>query len=218
VAAASGVAFVVLTAATAAVAPPAPESDAAVGTIRDYLVGHAGGLAVSTALMGVATMAVVGFFAMVHGRLRRATGPHAESVATAFLIAATVTVAATLLGLVTQAALVHQIAPAADDSTLGAFYALWDRVFHTFPATGMALALLVSATGLRTKALPGWVCVLALGTAALMLVDVVEDLSTTGTNLGPLGLVAFGLANVWIVCVSVVAWRQRQPVDASGSR
>ena len=207
VAAACGVAFVVLTAATAAAAPPAPESDAGVTAIRDHLVDNAGGIAVSTALMGVGTMVVVGFFALVHGRLRRAGGRNADLVATAFLIAATVVVAATLLGLVIQAALVHQIAPSTDDSTLNAFYALWDRVFHTAPVMGMASALLLSATGLRTKALPAWVCVLALGTAALMLVDIVEDLSSTGTNLGPLGIVAFGLANVWIVCVSVVAWR-----------
>ena len=43
--------------------------------------------------------------------------------------------------------------------------------------------------------------------AALIVVDVLEDLLTTGTNLGPLGLVALGLANVWIVGVSIGTWR-----------
>jgi hypothetical protein len=204
VAAACGIAFTVLAAATAAVAPPPPESDASVAAIRDHLVGHAGGLAAGTALMGIATMAVVGFFALVHRRLR-----DNATAAAAFLIAGTVVVASTLIGLVIQAALVHQIAPAADDFTLLAVYALWDRVFHTAPAAGMAVALLVSATGLRTRALPRWLCVLALVACALMLVDVVEDLASTGSNLGPLGIVAFGLANVWIVGVSVTAWRNR---------
>lgn len=210
-----GVAFTVLTAATAALVPPAPESDVPVAEIRDYLVGNANGLAVSTALMGIATMAVVGFFALVHGRLR-AAGRDADWVPAAFLVAGGVVVTATLIGLVIQAALVHQIAPTADDRLLAAFYALWDRVFHTVPPMGMAVALLTAAvTGLRRRALPRWTCLVALATSALMLVDIIEDLATTGTNLGPLGLVAFGLANLWIVGVCVAAWRQPTTVTSA---
>ena len=60
-----------------------------------------------------------------------------------------------MIGVVIQAALVHQIAPTADDSTLGAFYALWDRVFHTAPPMGMAAALsIASLVGLHRKAFP----------------------------------------------------------------
>lgn len=146
--AACGVVFTALTAVTLAVLPPPPESNVRVGEIRDYLLGHVGALRVSTALMGIATMAVVGFFAPVHARLRR-TG--ADVAAAAFLLGAAVVVAATLLGLVIQAALVHQIAPRADDSTLGTAYALWDRVYHTAGSSGMAVALLASATCLRTS-------------------------------------------------------------------
>ena len=98
--------------------------------VRDYLNGHAYGLAVSTVLMGLGTMVVVGFFALVHGRLR-AVSRDRELIPAAFLVAGSVVVTATLIGLVIQAALVHQVAPTADDSTLAAFYALWDRVFHT---------------------------------------------------------------------------------------
>jgi hypothetical protein len=203
-----GVAFTVLMVAAAAVVPPPPESEVPVAEVRDYLVGNAGRLAVSTALMGFGTMAVVGFFALVHGRLR-AAGRDGEMAPAAFLVADSVVVTATLIGLVIQAALVHPVAPTAEDSALAAFYALWDRVFHTAPAMGMAVALLAaSVTGLRRRALPRWTCLLALATSALLLVDIVEDLATTGTNLGPLGLIAVGLANVWIVGVCVAAWRQ----------
>ena len=215
--AACGVAFTVLMATAGFVVPPAPESDVAVGKVRDYLVSHAGGLAVSTALMGVAAMAVIGFFALVHGRLR-AAGRDGEVAPAAFLVAGGVAVTATLVGLVVQAALVHQIAPTADESTLAAFYALWDRVYHTVPPMGMAVALVTaSVSGLRSRVLPRWTCLVALPTSALLLVDIIEDLTTTGTNLGPLGLVGFGLVNVWIVGVSVAAWRQPAAVTGAGA-
>ncbi len=207
-----GVGFTVLTVASGVVVPPAPESNVPVAEVRDYLVGHADGLAVSTALMGVATMVVMGFFALVYGRLGAASRDRASRdqgwVPAVFLVASGVVVTATLIGVLIQAALVHQIAPVADDSTLTAFYALWDRVFHTAPAMGMAVALLAAAVGgLRLRALPRWTAVLGLVTSALMLVDIVEDLVSTGTNLGPLGLIAVGLATVWIVGVSIAAWR-----------
>lgn len=210
-----GVAFTVLTVAAAVIVPAPPESDVPVTEVREYLVGHADGLAVSTALMGFGTMAVIGFFALVHGRLR-AAGRGGELVPAAFLVAGSVVVTATLIGLVIQAALVHQVAPTADDSTLAAFYALWDRVFHTAPAMGMAVALLAASVGgLRRRALPRWTWPAALATSALLLVDITEDLATTGTNLGPLGLVAVGLASVWIVGVCVAAWRQPTAVTSA---
>jgi hypothetical protein len=64
----------------------------------------------------------------------------------------------------------------------------------------MAVALLAaSVTGLRRRVLAQWVCLAGRAAGALMAIDIVEDLVTTGTNLGSLGPVAFGLANVWIV-------------------
>jgi hypothetical protein len=51
--------------------------------------------------------------------------------------------------------------------------------------------------------------VTALLAAALTVIDVVEDLSSTGSNLGPLGLVAFALSNVWIVATSVRVLTER---------
>jgi hypothetical protein len=134
-------------------------------------------------------------------------------VLAAFLVAGGAAVASTLIGVVIQAALVHQAAPKADDLTLIAFYALSDLVFHTAPAMGMAVALLTaSVTGLGRRALPRWTCPVALAASGLMLVDIIEDLATSGTNLGPLGIVAFSLANVWIIGVSVTAWRHPAPL------
>ena len=122
----------------------------------------------------------------------------------AFVVAASVVVSTTILGVVLQAVLVQQIAPAGDDSTLSAAYAVWDRVFHTAPAMGMVVVLISAVAGTRRgNAYPTWLTGTALLAAALTVIDVAEDLSTTGTNLGPLGLVAFALSNLWIVATSV---------------
>jgi len=96
------------------------------------------------------------------------------------------------------------VAPVADDPTLLSFYGVWDRVFHTAPMMGMAVAPL-SAAGVawRTGALPRWTSGLALLTAAVMLVDLTEDLATDCTHLGPLGPIGFGLACGWIIAISV---------------
>ena len=63
--------------------------------------------------------------------------------------------------------------------------------------------------------MPRWTCLVALASSALLLIDITEELATTGTNLGPLGLVAVGLACVWIVGVCVAVWRQPAAATAA---
>ena len=203
VGAACGIAFTALAVTSAVMVPPPPESDAGVSAVRDYLVTQKGRLSISTAVMGFAAMAVIGFFGLVARRLGRETeGSGTER--NAVIVAASIVTSATILGVVLQAALVQQIAPVADDSTLSASYAVWDRVFHTAPAMGMAVVLISATLGVIGRAAqPTWLTVTALLAAALTVIDVAEDLATTGTNLGPLGLVAFALSNVWIVSTSI---------------
>src|SRR5690349_13010573 len=111
--AATGMAFAALAVASAVVVPSAPGVDAGAGEIRTYLVSHERGLAVSTVLMALAAVAVIGFFAVVHRRLRAAEA--AESwLPGAFLAAGTIVVACALLGVVLEAILVHHVAPSAD--------------------------------------------------------------------------------------------------------
>jgi hypothetical protein len=43
--------------------------------------------------------------------------------------------------------------------------------------------------------------------AALTLVDNASDLATSGTSLGPLGLIAFAAVNVWILGTSIAGIR-----------
>ena len=110
-----GVVFTALAVTSAVVVPSPPESDAAVATVRDHFLSHEGGLSISTAVMGFAVMAVIGFFGLASRRVgeEAAGGGLARS---AFVVAASVVVSTTILGVVLQAALVQQIAPAGDDS------------------------------------------------------------------------------------------------------
>ena len=204
-----GIAFTALAVTSVVVVPPPPESDVAVATVRDYLLSHQGGLSISTAVMGFAAMVVIGFFGLASRRVGEKAGDGGVA-RSAFVVAATVVVSMTMLGVVLQAALVQQIAPAADDSTLSALYAVWDRVFHTAPAMGMAVVLISAVAGRRqSRTYPAWLTVTALLAAVLTVIDVAEDLSSTGSNLGPLGLIAFALSNVWIVATSVRVLTER---------
>lgn len=143
---------------------------------------------------------MLGFFGVVHRRFT-SVGEASEAVRGVFLLGAAVAVICTLLGAVTQAALVHQIAP------------LGDRVFHTAPTLGMAVALLAASVVGLHRALPRWISILGVLTAALITIDGVEDLATSGTHLGQLGLAAVGLAILWIVAVSVHTLRHVGALD-----
>lgn len=155
---------------------------------------------------------MLGFFGVVHRRFT-SVGEASEAVRGVFLLGAAVAVICTLLGAVTQAALVHQIAPLGDAEMSAAFYALWDRVFHTAPTLGMAVALLAASVVGLHRALPRWISILGVLTAALITIDGVEDLATSGTHLGQLGLAAVGLAILWIVAVSVHTLRHVGALD-----
>jgi hypothetical protein len=208
--AACGIAFTALGVAAVAVVPQSPEYNVEATVIRNYLTTHQRGLGVSTALMGLAALAVIGFFAAVHRRLRAADqeGP----LPTTFLIAGSAVATSLILAVVLQAALAQRIAPLADDSTLQAFYALWGLVFHTAPSMGMAVMLLCAAAAIfKSAAYPRWLASIGLLAATMIAVDDTSDLATAGTSLGPLGIVAFILVNVWIVGTSIALLRRRAP-------
>src|SRR5215210_7884387 len=105
-----------------------------------------------------------------------------------------------VVAVVLEAALAQRVGPSADDSTVTALYGVWMLVFHAAPSMTMVVALLSAAAGIaRWRAFPGWLGVTAMLAAALTLVDSASDLGTAGTSLGPLGIVAFAIVNVWIV-------------------
>jgi hypothetical protein len=202
-----GLAFVALAAASSALAGTPPDFTAGPATIRSYLTSHTDRLGASTALFGLATLAVIGFFALVHRRLRIAEREDGV-LSTAFVLASAIVVVAAALATVIQAALFQHIGATADDSTLRAIFVIWMLVFHTAPSMGMSVALVCAAIAtVRLGAFPRWLAVLAVVSAALSLVDDTADLTTSGTSLGPLGLVGFVLALAWIAGTScVVLW------------
>jgi hypothetical protein len=207
--AACGLAFVALASASAALAGTPPDSDAGPTTIRSYLTSNTDRLGASTALFGLATLAIIGFFALVHRRIRVAEKEDGVLSAAFGLASATVVVAA-VLATVIQAALVQHISATGDGSTLQSAYVIWMLVFHTAPSMGMAVALVCAAiAAVRFSAFPRWLAVLALASAGLSMVDDAADLTTSGSSLGPLGLVAFVLALTWIVGTSCVVLLRR---------
>jgi hypothetical protein len=215
VGAATGIAFAALAVASTVVVPSAPDVDAGAGEIRSYLVSHQHALGVSTVLMAFAGVAIIGFFAAVHGRLR--SGERSGSwLPGAFGVAGTIVAGAALLGAVFEAVLVQQVAPGADDSTLRAFYVTWLFVSHGGPSLAMTPALVVAAVvTLRSGAFARWLAIPALASAALALVSDVADLASSGGSSDALGLTAFGLVLIWIVATSVVMLAARRVAPAS---
>jgi hypothetical protein len=75
-----------------------------------------------------------------------------------------------------------------------------------------------------TSRFPSWLAVVATLAATLTLIDNASDLATAGTSLGPLGITAFGVVNVWIVGTALNGLRRRvsirphaQASDATGA-
>jgi hypothetical protein len=203
--AASGVAFTVLAVAAAVIAPTPPEADASGSTITRYLTSNTDRLAGSTALFALAALAIIGFFAFVHRRLRLRC-QDGGLLAGAFLIAGAAVVFSALLAAVLEAALVQHIAPAADEPTLGAAYVVWMLVFHTATSIAMSAALVCAAIAIvRWSAFPRWLAAFAALAATLSLIDDASDLTSSGTSLGPLGPLAFALVMVWILGASIAA-------------
>jgi hypothetical protein len=213
VVAACGLAFTVLMALSVAVVPSPPEYDAGATAIRAYLTIHADALGISTALTGAAALVLMAFFGFVHGRLRGAERDGGPISAT-FMVAAAAVTSSMLIAVVLEAALAQRIAPRADPSTLQALYAVWLIVFHTAVSMATVVALLSVAAGIvRWQIFPAWLAAAALLAATLTLIDNASDLATAGTGLGPLGVIAFAVVNVWIVGTSISALRGKTSND-----
>lgn len=209
VAASCGIAFTALMVAASSVVPTAPEYDAGVATIRDYLIKHQAQLGVSTALTGAASLVLIGFLGFVSQRLHAADLDGTPLAAT-FQLAAAAVVASLIFATILEAALVQRIGATADDSTLRACYAVWLLAFHTAPSMAMVVALLTAAVAtVRWHTFPSWLAATATLAATLTLIDNVSDLATRGTSLGPLGLIAFATVIVWILGTSVAGIRSR---------
>lgn len=211
---ACGLAFTALAVASAAVVPAPPETDAATSKIREYLGEHHDALGVSTALMALAALAIMAFLAYVYRQLRGDERHRDSLLPVGFLVASAAVSTTVISSVILEAVLVQHVASIPHDDTVKGFYALWDLAFHTAPAMAMAAALLfASAASAKSHTFPRWLTGVAVLASALVLVDVVEDLTSSGTNLGPLGLLGFGLVNVWIVGVAVTALAHRRERD-----
>jgi hypothetical protein len=209
VAASCGVAFTAFMVAAASLVPTAPEYDSGPAAIRDYLTKHHAELGLSTVLTGAATLFLISFFGFVIRRLEDAD-PEGGTLPATFQLAAAAVATSLLFATILEAALAQRIGARADDPTLQALYAVWLLAFHTAPSMATIVALLVTAIAIvRWHVFPSWLAVAATLAAALTLLDNVSDLATSGTSLGPLGLIAFATVNVWILGIALTGIRAR---------
>lgn len=209
VAASCGVAFTALMVAAASIVPTAPEYDSGPAAIRDYLTKHHAALGLSTVLTGAAALCLMGFFGFVSRRLRDGS-PDRDPLPATFQLAAAAVVTSLLFATILEAALAQRVTTTADDSTLQTLYAVWLLAFHTAPSMAMIVALVATTIATtRWRLFPSWLAVAATLAAALTLIDNVSDLATSGTTLGPLGLIAFATVNVWIIGTALTGIRAR---------
>ncbi len=209
VAASCGVAFTVLMVAAASVVPTAPQYNSGPAAIRDYLTKHHAELGLSTVLTGAAALFLISFFGFVSRHLQDADREGGTLPAT-FQLAAAAVATSLLFATILEAALAQRIGATADDSTLQALYAVWLLAFHTAPSMAMTVALLCAAIAIvRWHLFPSWLALAATLAAALSLIDNVSDLATSGTRLGPLGLIAFATVNIWIIGTALTGIRAR---------
>jgi hypothetical protein len=217
--AAGGMGFTVCAVISTAVVPQAPAFDAPASEIRAYVAGHRGGLAAAAVLSCVGAVLFMLFVAMVSHRMGEAEGAPGF-LASAFLIAGTVTAAMGLLGGLLQSALLRRIEPAVDDSTLKAFHGLAQLVFFDGPSLPMAVALgAAAAAALRFGALPRATAWLAIGAAILGVSDVPWAIGARTDPLAAVSFVGFLLMNLWLLWISVATLRQRgRPRVAASQR
>jgi hypothetical protein len=211
-AACCGVAFTAFMVAAASVVPTPPEYNAGSATIRDYLTTHHTELGLSTVLTAAAALSLMPFFGFVCRRLQDADRD-GGALPAAFQLAAAAVATSLLFAAILEAALGQRIGQRADDSTVQALYAVWLLAFHTAPSMAMIVALLCAAIAIaRWHLFPSWLAVAATLAAALTLVDDVSDLATSGTRLGPLGVIAFATVNVWIIGTALTGIRARTSI------
>lgn len=202
-----GVVFTALIAAAASVVPTAPEYDSGPTAIRDYLTHHHAALGLITVLTGGAALCLMALFGFVSRRLGDGD-PGGDPLPATFQLAVAAVATSLLFATILEAVLVQRVTTTADDSTLQTLYAVWLLAFHTAPSMAMIVALLATAiaTG-RRHVFPPWLAGAAVLAATLTLIDNILDLTTNGTSLEPLGLIAFASVNVWILGTALTGIR-----------
>jgi len=189
-AAATGIVFVILQAATGPLMGDSPDFDAGAGEIREYLVDDGGTILLATTLNALSAFFFIWFLGSLRSVLRVAEGGAGRLSATAFG-AGLVTIALAVGASVPITAFAWEdTAAVAEDGLLRVAWNLNFLAFTPLGATGAAFILAVTVLIFRTRLFPAWVGWFGLLSGVVQLVGVFGMVADDYDS--PLGLFSFG--------------------------
>jgi hypothetical protein len=204
VAAATGIAFVVLGIIALVIVPQAPQLDASAEEVTDYFVDRSGGIQAQTYLFAVAGLFFLWFLGSVRSHLRRAERGTGR-LSAIFFAGGIATFAAFGTGSGISAALAAGIAEEGGPAVTNAFFEFGSQVFAGVSFPVIVLSLAASIAIIRTRALPEWLGWLG-GVVALTGVIGTIALFVESGFFGPGGgftYIAFGLFFLWFLLLSI---------------
>ena len=222
VAAATGIAFVVLGIIALVVVPQSPQPDASSAEVAAYFTDNRSGILAQTYLFAVAGIFFLWFLGSLRSQLRRAEGGTGRLSAVAFA-GGIATFAAFGTGSGISAALAAGIAPQGDFAVSNAFFELGSQVFSGVSFPVIVLSLAASIAILRYRAFPDWLGWLGLAVTLTGIIGSFALFADSGFFApgGGFSYVAFGLFFVWFLLLSVVLVQQlpvAAPVRATPTR
>ena len=210
---AGGLAVVLYVIAFAITPTHAPNSGTAGIRIAHYIAVHRGTLLVSDLLLAAALAATVLFAACVY-RLTRAAELRDGWLSLGGL--ASVAAGAGTFGVGIALFMTATYRPLTDPNVLRA---LWDGGWIAFNSVGFlfgAWIAIVAITTLRTGALPAWTAWVGLPIALLSLIGPFALKAGTGffSPQGTLTIIVGVTFPIWLIAVSIGAWRVRREAPA----
>jgi len=204
-AAATGIAFVVMQIATGVFMGDTPDFDAGPREIRNYFIDDGGAILAVTMINAFSAFFFVWFLGSLRAVLRIAEGGQGRLSTVAFaggLATITIAIAASLPG----AALAWEnTARVVDPGTLLFVWNLNALGFVGLVGTGMAFVLAVTVVILRTRVFPTWVAAIGVLAAVAQVLNgftlVADDYETPFAFFGFLG---FALTMIFILILSII--------------
>jgi hypothetical protein len=204
----AGILAIILIVASVVVAGSPPKTSDSAEKILKYYRDNEGGLKASAFLGGLVTIPILWWAATLWATLRRADGGQ-PGLAVAAVLGLVFT--GTLQGVsgaisATVALELKDVGP-----TEAKFFYLLSFGLGAAGAFGVAvLVLATSAVALRTKVFPGWLGGAGLVLGAALIVSG-ASIASTSDGLAALGLVAILLWALWVIILSVLMFRAKEP-------
>jgi hypothetical protein len=203
IAAAGGVAFVVLNVAGTFAPGAPPASDASAAKVAAYFRDHAGAIKAQQLVGGLGIVALYWWFGALWRVLNRAEGERPRLTIVAAVSLATGLAIAMISGAITATAALRV------DNSDAILRLLWTFSLVGFATVGFALAtfLIAACTVIfRTQVTPPWTAYLGWVAAFAFLVSSAGTVSDSSV-INSFGLVAFLLWCAWILAISAFMWR-----------